>query len=367
MSRIIPITVLMTVYNGQAYLKKAIESVLAQTFIDFEFLIIDDCSKDGSVDIIRSFADARIVLHQNTVNLGQTKSLNLGLRLAQGEFIARMDADDFAFQSWLEELLRFLRAQENQVALVSPQAIIVDETDRVHKTLNTPQSFNEIIIRSLWASPVNHVGVLMRRQTVLDHGGYDERFRIAADYALWSTLLRNGLVLNVLDRPLVAVRSHANSITAMAAGKGDVPEVSSIMRENIKYWAKDNLNEEDVQLLWHLIYNVKELTLNQLIAGLKIFDEVRKGFLTRKHCSLEFADRCFRNQVSIICMKRIFDCILNRDIVQLRKVSAIYRKAYGNWNVFLLIQFCSYVQGALFLCPVIYNYYRKLNTFRRGA
>ena len=97
------ITVLMTVYNGAAYLRQSVESVLGQTFKDFEFLIIDDHSRDDSLAIARSYKDSRIVVHSNPENKGQVKSLNAGLGLARGDYIARLDADDLAFPRWLEK------------------------------------------------------------------------------------------------------------------------------------------------------------------------------------------------------------------------------------------------------------------------
>src|SRR3990170_4187453 len=101
------VTVLMAVYNGGRYLKSSIESVLNQTFRDFEFLIINDCSTDDSVKMIESFNDERIIIHHNENNIGQTKSLNVGLKLARGKYIARMDADDMAFPTWVEELVNY--------------------------------------------------------------------------------------------------------------------------------------------------------------------------------------------------------------------------------------------------------------------
>ena len=98
------ITVLMTVYNGQDYLRPALESVLAQTYKNFELLIIDDASSDDSLRIIKSYQDPRIAVYSNPQNLGQTRSLNVGLKFATGEYIARMDADDLVFSAWLAEL-----------------------------------------------------------------------------------------------------------------------------------------------------------------------------------------------------------------------------------------------------------------------
>ena len=102
------VTLLMSVFNGQSYLKEAIESILNQTFEDFEFLIINDASKDNSLRIIQSFDDSRIKLVHNSDNIGLTKSLNKGIDLAKGEFIARMDCDDISLPERLSMQVSFI-------------------------------------------------------------------------------------------------------------------------------------------------------------------------------------------------------------------------------------------------------------------
>src|SRR3990170_6306785 len=101
------ITVLMSVYNGERFLREAIESILNQTYRDFEFLIINDGSTDSSREIILSYNDPRIRLIDNELNIGLTRSLNKGLRLARGKYIARQDADDISFRKRLEKQVAF--------------------------------------------------------------------------------------------------------------------------------------------------------------------------------------------------------------------------------------------------------------------
>ena len=98
----------MSVYNGAKFLAEAIDSILAQTFTDFEFIIIDDTSSDDSLQVINSYKDARIVLLQNTKNIGLTKSLNIGIAKAKGKYIARMDADDISMPKRLEKQFDFM-------------------------------------------------------------------------------------------------------------------------------------------------------------------------------------------------------------------------------------------------------------------
>jgi len=102
------VTVLMPVYNGEKYLNEAIDSILGQTFKDFKFLIINDGSTDGTADILKSYKDSRIKVTNNEKNIGLTKSLNKGLKMAKSEYIARMDADDISLPTRLQKQVEFM-------------------------------------------------------------------------------------------------------------------------------------------------------------------------------------------------------------------------------------------------------------------
>jgi glycosyltransferase involved in cell wall biosynthesis len=102
------ISVLMSVYNGEKYLKEAVDSILNQTFSDFEFIVINDHSTDSTSEILFSYKDSRLKIIENDENIGITKSLNKGLRLVSGKYTARMDADDISFNNRLEKQLQYL-------------------------------------------------------------------------------------------------------------------------------------------------------------------------------------------------------------------------------------------------------------------
>ena len=112
------ISVLMSVYNGEKYLREAIDSILNQTFTNFEFIIIDDASTDDSNAIIKKYTDKRIKLVENPQNMGLTKSLNRGLKISLGKYIARLDSDDLAFPNRLKEQYEFM--EKKVVYLQSP-------------------------------------------------------------------------------------------------------------------------------------------------------------------------------------------------------------------------------------------------------
>ncbi|MGD8762769.1 MAG: glycosyltransferase [Desulfobacteraceae bacterium] len=195
------ITVLMSVYNGSRYLRQAIESILCQTWSDFEYLIINDGSTDNSRDIVLSFDDPRIRLVDNPSNIGLTKSLNRGLQLAQAEYIARQDADDISYPERLERQVQFLDEYPD-VALLGTRARAIDEKGKSQKEnlLRTPIGLLAIRWYLMFQNAFIHSAVIFRRSIIWEKlGGYDESFVRAQDYELWSRIARLYDVANLAD------------------------------------------------------------------------------------------------------------------------------------------------------------------------
>lgn len=230
-----PITVLMTVYNGGRFLGEAIRSILSQGFRNYEFLIIDDASEDGSVAILKGFAgkDERIRLILNERNKGQTACLNQGLREARGEWIARQDADDISLPGRLE--FQWKAVQKTQGLMIAGvNGWMIDGHGRCTGMIHAPLTDDGIRWSLPFRNPFIHTGVMLRRQwpdgTLIQ---YDETFRICQDWELWGRILDRGKGINLPQR-LVAYRhqetslSHANrdrveqeteAITATLFGK----------------------------------------------------------------------------------------------------------------------------------------------------
>ncbi len=203
------VTVLMTVYNGLPYLPGAIESVLVQTFSDFEFLIVDDASTDNSVACIRSYADPRIRLVRNETNLGQTRSLNRGLQLALGRHVARLDQDDVCLPQRLEKQVVFLQHRP-EVAVVGTLMLGMDESGnkrrRFGRYIDDYPTFLALLL--VGDCPLAHPSVMFRREVVMKLGGYDDSFSPAEDYHLWSKLAMQRHGACVIGEPLLLYRVH---------------------------------------------------------------------------------------------------------------------------------------------------------------
>jgi glycosyltransferase involved in cell wall biosynthesis len=207
------ISVLMAVHNGEKFLAEAVESILNQSFGDFEFVIVDDGSVDNSKRMLSAYAarDTRIRLISQ-VNQGLTKSLNTALQLARGEFIARFDADDISLPRRFEQQVSALRSNATLVLIGSEVELITDDGlflgVRGHAT-----SHHEIRKRLLLGdgSALTHPAVMIRRSSLTGIGGYDETFTVAQDLDLFLRLSEIGGVSN-LPYTLLLWRQHDSSV-----------------------------------------------------------------------------------------------------------------------------------------------------------
>gem|GEM_PF-1188047 len=185
------VTVLMPVYNRERYLAEAINSILAQTFQDFEFLIIDDGSTDNSVNIIRTYSDSRIKLIIHEHNQGLITTLNEGIQLANAEYIARMDSDDISVSMRLQQQYNYLMVHTQAVAVGCDFAAI-DLTGNVLYQQATPHG-DMAIKRSLAVyNPLAHGSMMFRKTAVQAVGGYKEQAYLVEDYDLWARLATIG-------------------------------------------------------------------------------------------------------------------------------------------------------------------------------
>lgn len=177
------ITVLMPVHNGAEYLKEAIESILSQTFKDFEFLIIDDGSTDNSEKIVRSYADPRIRLVRNIENIGLAATLNKGIGLARADYIARMDCDDVSLPCRLEKQVRFMDLHAD-VGICGSWIKIIKKGRRT--IMRYPTDDEAVKCFLIFCSAFAHPSVIFRKSIFVENDlRYDVSYRGAEDYDLW--------------------------------------------------------------------------------------------------------------------------------------------------------------------------------------
>jgi hypothetical protein len=203
------VTVIMPVYNAEKYLREAVDSILSQTFSDFEFLILNDGSTDHSIDILNSYDDSRILIHSSDVNKGLIYQLNLGLNLSRGTYIARMDADDISLQDRFERQIAYLD-NHPEVAVLGGTMQSMTE-DGLNCSLYRASINAEEIARK---GDLAHPTVMIRSDAIKAVKGYRNAFVAAEDYDLWLRLGENYILANLED-VLIRYRIHSNQISVM--------------------------------------------------------------------------------------------------------------------------------------------------------
>lgn len=213
------VSVVMSVHNGECYLRQAIQSIFCQSFLNYEFIIIDDASTDATPDILLQFKDPRLAIIRNTGNLGLTASLNIGIRAARGKYVARMDADDISVP---HRLARQVESLENnpEIAVVGSSYYTMDEHGAVTgiiDVLDRPELIQRELLRQNW---FGHGSVMMRKSCFEIVGGYDERFIYAQDYDLFLRLSERYKLANVTE-PLYCWRESPHGISARKKAQQD--------------------------------------------------------------------------------------------------------------------------------------------------
>jgi glycosyltransferase involved in cell wall biosynthesis len=265
------ITVLMPVYNGQRYLAEAIESILVQTFTDFEFLVINDGSTDSSREIICSFDDPRIRLVDNPNNMGLSKSLNRGLDFARGEYIARQDCDDVSLPERIERQVAYLNAQP-EIALLGSYGESIDQYGNRLRLL-CPQANSSLLKwQLLFYNNFIHSSVMFNTEKIRQLGGYNTKIGHAQDYYLWTRIMFNYDIAQVPE-VLVYYRSHTKNISSKHF---DIQEgnVEWIVIKNIEYLLNRKVFPQTVRDLREIINKGKLPTVDRLRQAVDVLYEI---------------------------------------------------------------------------------------------
>jgi glycosyltransferase involved in cell wall biosynthesis len=263
------VTVLMPVYNGERYVAQAIESVLAQTYQEFEFLIMDDGSTDGTPRILADYAarDPRIRV-QRHANMDQPATLNRGLQLAKHDWVAIIDHDDVCLPHRLQRQLEAL-VRTPEARLVGSWALEINAVgERLRERRMGPATAAEFreARRRGERIPLVHPSVLLHRPTVLELGGYDPAFGSSADTELWTRLALEHVII-VVQEPLVLYRIHSQSMSfrrlfeqrAMlrlivardqARQRRDPVPTMEQLRIERRWWSRQRLAELRHDLFW---------------------------------------------------------------------------------------------------------------------
>jgi glycosyltransferase involved in cell wall biosynthesis len=242
------ISVLMSVYNGEAYLAQALDSILSQSFSSFEFIVIDDASTDDTARILADYSgrDSRICVLSNQRNMGLAWSLNRGLEQANGRYVARMDADDISLPPRLEKQFSFMEEHPG-VGVIGTAVEIIDAVGQVIGRRMYPPDPIVIRWRLAFENPLCHPTVMIRRD-ILQDAPYNSSLNTAQDYDLWC---RVGLLTRFanLPQPLLRFRKHGTNLTYT---KGSEQRENSlhISRNYIQHFLNTLISDEVVNDLW---------------------------------------------------------------------------------------------------------------------
>ncbi|HOK51408.1 MAG TPA: glycosyltransferase, partial [Bacteroidales bacterium] len=187
------VSVVMPVYNASSFIEESINSILQQTFSDFEFIIINDASTDNSRNIISSYTDSRIRIIDNEQNLGVTRSLNKGIKLARGKYIARMDADDIALSNRFEKQVAFLESNPDYGLVGAYMQLLPSGA-----VVRVPTTDEELKATMLFHNPFVHPAMMIRKSILVQHQlTYDESLSAAQDEDLWFRIAQYCKIANI--------------------------------------------------------------------------------------------------------------------------------------------------------------------------
>lgn len=273
------VSVITTVHNGERFLAAAIESILAQSFTDFEYLLVDDASTDGSGAIIASYAaaDPRVIPLHKPLSINHSHAINAALPRARGEFVAILDADDLAHPERLAQQVRFLDANPD-VGVVGAQVEQIDGEGRVRHVMAFPTSWTLARWVILFGTPVLHSAALVRRALLAEIGGYSVQWKYANDYSLWATLIDRTRITN-LPETLVSYRRHAQqtSSTTSTPQQGEVwLLIYRMLAERLGLRAPLN----DIGVLYHGLRGVQLEGGTALICAGALLSDIRERYLT---------------------------------------------------------------------------------------
>lgn len=200
------ISVLMSCYNSQNTLIDSINSILTQTYENFEFLIIDDYSSDNTLKILKDFEniDDRIKVYKNSKNIGLTKSLNILIDKSVGKYIARQDADDISKPERLDVQYKYLQSSDFQCC--TSRATVKNSSKKIPRFSHLLP--NELVLK--FKNPFIHGTLFVEKDVITDIGGYSEKFKYAQDYKLFSDMVSKNYRIKILNKSLYELNMENN-------------------------------------------------------------------------------------------------------------------------------------------------------------
>jgi glycosyltransferase involved in cell wall biosynthesis len=275
----------MPVYNGESYIRKAIESILSQTFKDFELIIVNDGSTDNTVAIIEQFNDPRIKLVHNEQKSGLAYVRNKAINESAGKYIAILDSDDIAYPYRLQKQVDFLE-ENTAYCLVCGWADIIDTGGNITGGGGFSYSDNEIAPALFFHNCIAQSSVMLRKNMLPSKNPYDQDFPPAEDYHLWIRLARNH-PMHIIKQPLIQYRIHLANSSSQSQQQTD-KVVANILRLQFDDLELFKLTEEHQQLQLMLVYNCFNEPRELVPVLLKMYNQI--AIANRQHKRFKVAE-----------------------------------------------------------------------------
>ena len=327
------ISVLMPVYNGDKYLKKSINSILRQTFDDFELIIINDGSTDLSLSIIKSYQDKRIKIINNSKNIGIAYSLNKGLNKANGDYIARQDQDDISHPERFMCQVNYLK--KNDTDLVDANFVFIDEDDNYIQDYEERTFSPYETLSHLFFYELVHESIMCKR-SLFDVNNIQYKKRPTEDYDLFIRLAKAGMTAGRISKHLLKVRKHPNSECGSNWGtmKEDINQMRIELVEDLGLKLTDQ--EKKVHIAF-VEQNSSILNQYQFREVLQWSNKIIKANSKNKiYSSTYFKEQLYLRLIRLIKRKKKKSVL---DIIKLRQSAEFYDKSISFRDLLYIYRF----------------------------
>ncbi|WP_082116155.1 glycosyltransferase family 2 protein [Hymenobacter terrenus] len=281
------LSVVMPVYNAERFLSEAIDSILAQSFTDFEFIILDDCSTDASVSIIKSYNDPRIRFYQNENNLGISETLNKGILLADSNLIARMDADDISHPQRLQRQYDYLTSHPECAMVSSLVRVVAEDGSVIREDRFDSRFYYYNLVFICW---IYHPTVMYRKQAVLEVGLYTVPY--SEDFELFWQLSRQFVISNI-PAVLLDYRTTSQSLHQVTKKEEySQAQLNQVLR-NIRYYTGTDflISANHLQCLQHDFYPLlAEQSTDSIVSCIEKLDFISKCILDKPNANCNKKD-----------------------------------------------------------------------------
>lgn len=323
MSKTPTVSVVTSVYNGEMYLSESIESILQQSYSDFEFIIIDDGSNDRTPEILNSYTtDSRIIILTNPKKLGLSKSFNIGIKNSSGEYIARHDADDISMKNRLTVQKTYLD-QHQDVSILASSNIYINQLGEIISVANRGADANINHWRLFFSNPIIHSSTMYRKSQILSLGGYDENLTHSEDYDLWCRAAKKFSIIQLPDI-LVKFRKHKNSFTHSNRSIASQSSIS-ISQKHISNYLKREVSLNTVKII--RLKSDKTPNLKGLLTAMNVINELTATFMKNEKPNLMDSRKIYKLNskliLKIISLSNINK--LNKIIFVLKAITIKYK------------------------------------------